>query len=565
MPPPQLLLPRRSSSQRVLQCLDQMADELDELEPSPVVRVITSSWGMSIRHDRSMRQNFRLSLQKQRQLQDTKQKTLKRQLNPPASDEALEKNLLFILKKFVPGDPGRITPGLGLLPPRHLTTKGGDAEAKALDGDAEGSSSYSEDSKGTTEALRQKRLGPLHATASSIFAEDSSSDEDEVHSLSDKQSKRRLLEQSKRQQRQLREGIECLQAQVEHCLELTGKTKISDSMARRLALEKEQEHLEERGRHMLNDVPEASPNSCLLWIIPIMGLEQLLAQPNKPNTGSSGAFSQPPLQQLQPEQPSELHQLQPRGAFLKHALLQKAAAQSRGLVVGQTSGNSSNLYALDDGSKKRINLTGGVLESQAPAFCQLKRAIKKQENEARRQRQRLRNSRSKLKRPLSDAALTGGESAGNGDAQSKRIYSESTVSGDSSRRFSSRRLYMRKRRGNVAAGSHGSLMQQGRNTASWWFSLSGKVLRRFEFDLLLEDRSVAQVLSCIWTKTLAFARKNGADPFLPSTVATALGLLRDEAVKRIVAEQEALAKSSSEDRSVRARREKLALKRERRE
>ena len=120
-------------------------------------------------------------------------------------------------------------------------------------------------------------------------------------------------------------------------------------------------------------------------------------------------------------------------------------------------------------------------------------------------------------------------------------------------------MNIRENRGEKVTGCQGS-----REFFSW-LRLSDAVLRRFEFDLLWEDRSVSQVLSCIWITTILFSKSEGLDPFLPSSVAAALGELSDRKVKLIVTEQEELARSESNDESVQLRRNKLALKREQRE
>ena len=115
------IVARRTTSKRVHRVLNIIQSEIDELAATDHVKSITSSWGLSIRP-----QSLKFLLSKKHRSRRSEQRKqtstrLNRQLNPPLDhSQVLMPRFTGLLTRLIPGDPTGINPSLGLPPPQLL-------------------------------------------------------------------------------------------------------------------------------------------------------------------------------------------------------------------------------------------------------------------------------------------------------------------------------------------------------------------------------------------------------------------------------------------------------------
>ncbi len=580
----------RVPSRRVSLCLSALEGEIGALVASADVQYAIKEWGLSARPRRN-RAAVSTQRRRRARHHREKAAKLNAQLNPRPTDAVLWPRLSALLDLFTHGDPANITPGLGLGPPRLLTAAiadehhhhhhaqsgGGSLSSPSAIGPGASLSSSSSSSSISSSVLDSvESLARTHRRRSRLRRRSIAEASHEQSALTEDQSHHdAMILAAERQQEELKEGIGKLQAAIEECLVATGRTQPNQNMATMTMLNHKQERLRSRSAKLLEDVPHPSEQTTLLWLLPIMGLERLLksmgsevtrrrtvyaderaAQAAAAATPTSQAGSStnrrhrrhrrrpataPAMQDgvfgvssiskarrehMHREQLKGRHQGRPRSEATRGTLdlavqarrarkaapllLREAARECRGLTVGaQVEGFGRGLYSLDDDDYNGGDRVTDTREEESGG----------DKRRSRGGHHRRRSYIEKMKRLVRVAEHAARESTSASSHEADR--DNDATSGDA--RVG---MYVRKRRGNVAAGRHGSLAAQGRPTNSW-FTLDDDVLRRFEFDLLNEDRTISQVVSCIWARTMHVCQLADIDPFLPSSIADAIASMRD--------------------------------------
>ena len=466
-------------SHHVHQCLNQMQLEIDELTPSDEVMCITSQWGLAMRPQSNALLLSRKNHKKRKDLAKQKSKRLHRRLNPPPSQtEILLPRFQSILTDLLPGDPSCIMAGLGIKPPPILLEKF---------------------------ELMNNLAAPtsIFSVASCSLNKNKNSVQQRQQSQQSQQTQRdpkhyKLVQDARKQQHKLREGIARLQDEVQKCLDVIGRTKDDNNLALRIAHEATQTKLEKRKHEISKDVPKPNSQTNPLWLLPILALETVLkstsvAKKTNPFNVMTDSYAAAGggggNKQYQQNQVSVKQQKLERRRRQKQ--FRKMAVSARGLTVGlSVAGFGRSLYSLskdagidrymndedDDDNVKAVMLHHVVTNGSHNTNLPLKKKLAKLDNR-----------------------------------QSNRS-STASLSIDFTKRFLKQRL----RRGNIGAPP----------IRSSTFRLSETMLRRFEFELLQEDRTVSQILCHIWLTTTKFAAEHShgksADPFTVDTIAAAL-------------------------------------------
>ena len=562
----------RAPSRRVSLCLAVLEGEIDALVASADVQFAIKEWGLSTRPRRN---RDAVTAQQRRRARHHREKAarLNAQLNPRPTDIVLRPRFSALLDLFAHGDPANITPGLGLSPPRLLTAAIADAISSSPSAIGPGLSLSSQASSTSSTLDSAESLARTHRRRSRLRRRSIAEASKEPSTWTEDQSHHdAMILAAERQQEQLKEGISKLQAAIEECLVATGRTQLNQNMATMTMLNYKQERLRSRSVKLLEDVPQPSQQTTLLWLLPIMGLEQLLksmgsevtrrrkayavelaaqtaaanAQTTQPASNTShhrrhhryrpatapamrddllgtSKISKERRARIRQEQLKASHQdrqglevMQGTLGFASKArearktaplLLREAARECRGLTVGaQVKGFGRGLYSLDEDDDGDGH---GVINA-----IQEECVREKRRGCGDHRRRSYMEKMKRLVRAAEYAARGGSCSTHEEDRDNDKLSGDARVG-----------MYVRKRRGNVAAGRHGSLSLQGRSTNTW-FELSEDVLRRFEFDLLQEDRTISQVVSCIWARTMHVCELAGTDPFLPSSIADAIASMR---------------------------------------
>ena len=471
---------RTRAKRRVRRCLNILQAEIDELTPSDAVVAITSAWGLSMRPPSNSLILSRRNREKRAQLAQQRDRRLHRRLNPPLDhSKTLMPRFIKTIKTLLPGDPTNIMSGGLGLPPPPVLM----------------------------ETIQQLCFQEHMCFTASISSEKLREVESKYEDKEDQRMRQRdpkhykLIQDARSQQNKLREGIAHLQTQVIEIQNMVGRTTSDNNIALRLSHEATQRKLEERKQKLSKDIPIASQDTSPLWLLPIHALESILRSDRNPKNQQTPATNHR-NKQNQRNRSLNLKANQ-RRKKLRNKKFRNDAMRARGLTVGlSVPGMGRSLYSLskDAATDKKFDREDDEEDEVTSVFLKL--------NDS--------SVVSPLKKKLA------------------KLCRASISSISSAEDFSKRSLLQRVRR--VGIG-------QKRKSSRSQFRLSESIVRRFEYELLKEDRIVSQVLCHLWLLTITFSSKQksgkNADPFQKQTVVAAIEqLLESNNEKRNEMEQE---------------------------
>ena len=467
---------RPNPSKKVSRCLTILKKEISELSATRQVKAITSQWGLSIRPQSLSFLLSKAHRSKRKTLDKNRSKRLDQRLNPlPDHSSILMPRLTAILTDLIPGDPTSIIPGLGIPPPPVLL-----ATLEKLNHVDHRSSMFS--SAATAATVAAKIAAAAHATHTSLHTTTSLQQHNNNTIDAEAEAKQRprdpkhykLIQDAREQQNKLRQGIVLLQSRVEECLDMVGRTRDDNNLALRLGHEAIQRKLETRKHELAKARTKISSASQMLWLIPILALEKLLKNGGTRNNTRQHVSTQ---------------DYQRNKKYQTKKFRRKAAA-ARGLTVGlNVPGYGRGLYYLnkDSDMDKKIDATD---DTHVQSFFQRQSTEKSV----------LSAPMKKLQKKLS----------------SLRVKQSNNVSAED---FSKNFLQPKKRRSNTSDRANGISLRMASS-----FQLSERLLRRFEFELLQEDRAVSQILCHVWLLSINYShqKRTAVDPFAIPTVVRAL-------------------------------------------
>jgi hypothetical protein len=474
---------RSTASKRVTRCLTILQREIDELSATKRVKSITSQWGLSIR-PQSL--SFLLSKKHRRKRADLRRqssKRLDRRLNPPLDhSQVLMPRFLSIVQKLIPGDPTGICLGLGIQCSDVLL----DTLEKYNCTLSHKNSIFSSASTAATVKVSTEAAAAVvtaKKTTSSLFSSNNysstpTSSKEDNKGRPNRRSRDpkhyKLVQDAREQQNKLRQGIVLLQSRVEEIMGMVGRTTDENNLALRLGHEKTQEKLNQRRDELLKSKPPPSKVTRILWMTPILALERLLKYNLASRENSQSATDRKVRQNVQLQK------------------FKKKAASARGLTTGiNVEGFGKDFYYLGQRNQHQEEVLDDI--------------------------NALNNNRNSLSGKLLKSKIQKLTSLGK-----LKLASIS-----STKNF----LLEKKRRSNIADRANG--ISSLRVTSS--FHLNETLLRRFEFELLEEDRAVSQILCHLWLLSVNYSNKMKTkkstylDPFSMKTMLNALDdLLKEE-------------------------------------